>query len=262
MAPLPLKELKPFERISEKALPKPLRNAIIHIFQNVGRDVWLVGGTALAGFYAEHRRSDDIDLFVRDDVACQTSILAAKSLQNIGACLSNEIHTPLYYKASVELEKHKFNIDVVVDKNIHSIGKSVRTKDNIYVADIRTLFSQKIACLVSRASEKDLYDLSWLFKHVGIPDMSEFVQMGSLIDGGLCCESLLISLRGAILREEACHFSISNTKAAAKQIYRNVVALQKKLIRSLLDYEKTIPLSPDEKALRDSFQEIKKLKDG
>ena len=45
----------------------------------------LVGGTALAGYYAGHRRSDDLDLFVRDEAACRAAVLAVKSLVTLGA---------------------------------------------------------------------------------------------------------------------------------------------------------------------------------
>ena len=39
----------------------------------------LVGGTALAGFYAGHRRSDDLDLFVGSPAA-QAGIVAGMEL--------------------------------------------------------------------------------------------------------------------------------------------------------------------------------------
>ena len=62
MAPLSLREIKPLERMSKKSTSPALYEALKIIFSHVDKDVWLVGGTALAGFYAAHRQSDDIDL--------------------------------------------------------------------------------------------------------------------------------------------------------------------------------------------------------
>lgn len=257
MAPLSLKKLRPMARASAKAVPEALIKALTHIFSNCGSGVWLVGGTALAGYYAGHRRSDDIDLFVRDETALQTTFLAVKSLQKIGATLSGEVHTPQYYKASAELKKHRFTIDVVVDVNLHRIGRAATLEDGVCVADLFTLFAQKIACLVSRCSEKDLFDLCWLFKNAGEPDIENLIQMGAKIDSGLNTETLLISLKSTMPRKEACNFLVPHSKLTIEQAYRSILALQKRLIAAILDYERKRPLLPDEKALRETVKYIK-----
>lgn len=260
MATLSLKELKPMARASTEVVPAALIKALTHIFSNCGPGVWLVGGTALAGYYAKHRRSDDIDLFVRDETALQTVFLAIKSLQKIGASLSGEAHTPQYYKTSAEFKNHRFTIDVVVDENLHRIGNAVTGEDGVCVADLFTLFAQKIACLVSRCSEKDLFDLCWLFENIGEPDIANLIQMGAGIDSGLNTETLLISLKSTMLRKEACHFLVPHSKMTIEQAYRDILTLQKRLIAALLDYERRQPLSPDERALRETVRYIKSHK--
>ena len=84
MAPLFSRTLIPRKTISATTSPAPLREALLHIFENTGGGLWLVGGTALAGYYAEHRRSDDLDLFAIDEPAHRAAILAVKSLVRLG----------------------------------------------------------------------------------------------------------------------------------------------------------------------------------
>src|SRR3989338_2431390 len=167
MAPL---LLKPKEFISSKAIPPAIVQAIHILFKNCGEGIWLVGGTAIAGYYAEHRRSDDIDLFTKNTPSFQSAHASLKILEQNGVHLSNILHTPLYFHADAEYQKHRFTIDIVLDENIFKMGSGVRTKDGVNLADLETLFAMKCACLVSRCSEKDLFDLLWFFeKKGGIP---------------------------------------------------------------------------------------------
>lgn len=54
----------PRAELAARFLPAPLWRGLSHVFAQGLSDTMLVGGTALAGFYAGHRRSDDLDLFV------------------------------------------------------------------------------------------------------------------------------------------------------------------------------------------------------
>ena len=162
MASLRLPNLKPFETVSQKATPSALGKTLRFIFSNVAEKLWLVGGTALSGYYAEHRRSDDLDLFAEDLSAFKSATLAVKALQKEGAVLSNERSSPFYHHADVQYCGHVFTIDCVLDENLHRVGSVNRAEDGVWVADLDTLFAMKTACLVSRCSEKDLFDLDWL----------------------------------------------------------------------------------------------------
>ena len=59
-------------------LPFPLLQALRHVFAQGLNDCVLVGGTALAGFYAGHRRSDDLDLFTGSATAFTQAVLAVR----------------------------------------------------------------------------------------------------------------------------------------------------------------------------------------
>ena len=150
MAIVHLETIQPFNKISSKVTPKVLHEVLKHIFFQIKEGLWLIGGTALAGFYAEHRRSDDLDLFAADLFTQEASIRAIRSLKNKGAQFSGERHTPTYYHADVMFMNHSFTIDNVLDENLHKIGSAYTVSDGILVANLALLFATKIACLVSR----------------------------------------------------------------------------------------------------------------
>ncbi|MBI2067561.1 MAG: nucleotidyl transferase AbiEii/AbiGii toxin family protein [Deltaproteobacteria bacterium] len=260
MASLSLEEIIPRRTISKKTTPQPLQIALKTIFSESGEGLWLVGGTALAGYYAEHRRSDDLDLFAMDTDAHRSAVLAVKNLKRRGVVFKKETSTPNFYKAHLELEAYFFTVDIVLDENLHRVGRAIRTEDGVFVVDLPTLFSMKVACLLTRCSEKDLYDLVWCFDRQGEIDVGEIVKMGLRVDGGMNVEGMLVSLQGATLREEACHFLLDNSKANVRTAYQQIVGLQKKLIQLLLDYEKRKPLSPETKALLQAVRDQKRLK--
>ncbi|MBI2083418.1 MAG: nucleotidyl transferase AbiEii/AbiGii toxin family protein [Deltaproteobacteria bacterium] len=260
MAALRLEEIKPRETISEKVTPAPLRQVLKQIFSDVPEGLWLVGGTALAGYYAEHRRSDDLDLFAIDSDTHRATVLAVKGLKKLGVIFEKEKSTPNFYKGHLQLKGHAFTVDVVLDENLHRVGRAIRSDDGVFVADLPSIFAMKAACLLSRCSEKDLYDLAWCFDQVGMIDIDEIVEKGTLVDGGMNVEGMLISLQGATLRQESCHFLLDDSSPAVGEAYRRIVDLQKKLIRALLDYEQGQPPSRETKALADAVKDQKRIR--
>lgn len=260
MAPLSIPQLKPKEEVSPLTTPPVLREALYHIFSNAGEGLWLVGGTALAGYYAQHRRSDDLDLFAVDSQAHRAAILAVKSLTKLGAILSNERSSPYYYHTDAQWKQHRFTTDVVLDENLHRIGSAIRTQEGVWVADLPTLFATKAACLVSRCSEKDLFDLDWIISQMKEFRIQDLIEMGVQVDGGLNVETLLISLNGARLRKEACHFLLPQASLTVDQAFRKINELRQKLIETLITYEKKLPISEGAEALSQSLKDQKKLK--
>ncbi|MBI4124753.1 MAG: nucleotidyl transferase AbiEii/AbiGii toxin family protein [Deltaproteobacteria bacterium] len=252
MASLSLGAIEPFPSVSQKASPLGIRKALEYLFSQMESGLWLAGGTALAGFYAEHRRSDDLDLFAVDEPAFRAAVLAASNLKREGALLSAERRTPNYYRTQVEFLDHTFTMDLVLDENLHRVGRAIRTQSGVRVADLPTLFATKAACLVSRCSEKDLFDLDWVFEKMGRIDMEELIRKGKEIDGGLSVESLLISIQGVPLRKEACRFLLPHSGLTVDQAYRKITGLKKKLLEALLEYEQRLPLSKEARGLRES----------
>jgi len=259
VATLQFSALTPRTSISPVSSPAALREALLHIFSMSSKGLWLVGGTAIAGYFAEHRRSDDLDLFALHQQAFQSAVYAVKSLKKLGAEFQRELSTPLFYRTDIFFKGHTFTADVVLDENLGHIGKAFRTTDGVVVADLQTLLAMKIACLVSRCSEKDLFDLDWILAHLKAWSVSDLIELASPIDGGLTVESLLISLQGTILRKSACSFLLPNSSLNENSVYKKITKLQKHFIQLLFAYEKKEPPLSESEAIIESFKQQRQL---
>lgn len=233
---------KPSFDIARKSLPSGLLNTLKLLIQIELPGCALVGGTALSGFYTGHRRSDDIDIFAQDEPSFKNAILAIKSLGGKTLNIQNEKTTGFYYHMDCISDGHSFTIDVVLDENLfkvadfHSLGKG------LLIAELSTLLKMKSAALVSRCSEKDLSDLAKLFEIFSEMSIQEFIQSGELIDAGVQAETMLSSLAGSSIHEQACDFSL--TGKSPKQVFKEIESFKKELIRSLQKHLKSQPIPP------------------
>lgn len=260
MASLQFLNLKPRENISERTTSAAIHKTLEQIYSEIKKGLWLVGGTAISAYYAEHRRSEDLDLFTDNPLTLKQAVLGLRALKNKGAQLLNESTSPHYYHTNISFMDHSYTVDIVVDENLHKIGKAYQTNDGVWVADLPTLFAMKVATLVSRCSEKDLFDLDWLIGQLQNFDIAKMIRKGASIDTGLNVETLLISLQGAILRKEACHFLLEDSEITVDQAYKKILNLRKFLIKSLLEFEKKLPPSNDVQALKAEIKTQKQLK--
>lgn len=230
---------KPDIKLAKKILPTPLFKTIECIFEKKLFDTALVGGTALAGFYAGHRKSDDIDLFTKSEKAQAATTLAVKSLTSNGAKKLSEQESKYFYDSSWIYKGHHFTVQVVHDATAFNVG-TFHSADKIVVASLETIFKMKIATLVSRCSEKDLFDLYWLFQTFSDFYLSDLIAMGFEIDGGVNAENILASVSGTTLREEACDFSL-NRKMSTKSTYSIIKKFQKELKIQIISFLKSQP---------------------
>ncbi len=233
-------KVAPQSALARKVLPPPLLKCIERIFAQKLEGTALVGGTALSGYYAGHRRSDDIDLFSSGETPFRAAVLAVKSLEKSGAVFSNLLQSAQYFHANCLYSEQRFTIDVVLDENLFRVGQFESVEKGVTVATLETLLRMKSATLVSRAGEKDLYDMQWLLKHFPLGP-AEWIALGQSVDLGMNPQSILASLAGKKLREEACDFGMGVSPA---EIFKSVSAFQKKLIQELVDYIKSLPTPP------------------
>jgi hypothetical protein len=159
---------------------------------------------------------------VADEIALGRTVAAIRSLVPKGLILRNESRTPLYYHADARFSGHPFTMDGAVDAHIHQLGHAVKTADGICVADLDTLFAMKAAMLVSRSSEKDLFVLDCLLGLLKKWDASLLIRAGQTVDAGLDAETLLMSLKGALLRKAACAFLLPGSKRTVEQVFQSV----------------------------------------
>lgn len=221
---------QPSSELAASGLPEPLYRALIHVFAQGISGSMLVGGTALAGYYAGHRRSDDLDFFVQDSAAQRSTVLAVKSLRDLGADIAEAQTSSQFYSAICRWNGHDFTVEVVLDANLFEVGKSIEASDGVQVVDLETLLRMKAATLLSRCSEKDLYDLKWLFGEFPDLDIRRLLALGSDIDAGMNAESALLSVHGADLSLARCGFSNSQSPA---EVFAEVKSLQAKIADAL-----------------------------
>jgi len=233
---------EPNERLAEKALPAPLRMAIEAVFTGGLENVALVGGTALSGYYACHRRSDDMDLFTRDSLAQEMTVRRVKQLPRLS--ISDERRSAGYYYALAISDGHEFTISVVLDSNLFRVGKVVKTPKGVGVAALKTLRMMKAATLVSRCSEKDLYDLEWLTRRFGNLTPSEWVTLGREIDTGVTPETILISLASSEPKLAACGFAES-FGVPAKEVLKRIKVFRGSLATLFQAYLEKAPVDKD-----------------
>ncbi|MCP4681212.1 MAG: nucleotidyl transferase AbiEii/AbiGii toxin family protein [Desulfobacterales bacterium] len=245
---------KPNLSLAKKSLPTALFTAIKHIFSQNVKDCILVGGTALSGFYAAHRRSDDIDLFVKSAEAFKAVVLAVNSLKNTGVNIKKIIHSSQYFKAVCSTKKHSFTVDIVLDENIFSVGNFHLCRGNIAVVDLKTLLMMKSAALLSRCSEKDLYDLIWLFQNLEGFSITDLIENGKKIDTGLNPETMLYSISSSTLSKESCNFSL-DSEIDTKQVYKMICKFKDRLVSELENYLSN-NTSSDLKAVVDKIKRL------
>lgn len=258
MATFGFNTLRPSAKILAHAVSAPLAEVLRKLSAQLNEKIWLVGGTALSAYYLGHRRSDDLDLFVADPVSLEMAVMAVKSLVKEGLKLSDVSRTPLYYHANAEYKGHPFTIDIVVDENVHRNGHASKVADGLHVADMDTLFAMKAACLVSRASEKDLFDLADMLGRLKHWDVALLISAGKTIDAGVDAETLLISLKGALLRREACHFLLPGSQITVDQAFQTIMTLRNKLVDLLIIYAREHTNDVLVQSLKASVKDFKK----
>jgi len=222
---------KPEFNLAKKVLPPPLFETLKLFFSAPLPGCALVGGTALSGFYAGHRRSDDLDLFCRDEASFEDGLRRIKNLKSI-VTFHNEQRSPNFFKGHCEYKGHLFTVDLVLDTHLFKVGEFVSLDENINVASLQTLFMMKASTLVSQASEKDLYDLLWLIQNLPDASYEKLISSGQIIDGGLSAESLLMNLSTTQSSLIACDFSLDE-KTSKEQIFKEISDFRKQLIIDL-----------------------------
>ena len=240
--------------LAEKVLPAPLLRALRHVFSQRLSGCVLAGGSALAGFYAGHRRSDDLDFFTASEESQEAAILAVGSLDRIGAAVQVRQHSASYFRALCRLDERRFTVDVALAPGWFQNLRPVMLAGGIAVADLDSLLRMKAAALVSRCAEKDLYDLIWILERCTGMTLPLLVEAARTLDAGADPESLLISVTGARLSPESCDFSLE--PAVTRQaVFRRISLFKDELARGLAALAKDEPPPP----LADLIAKVRRL---
>ncbi|MBI3299750.1 MAG: nucleotidyl transferase AbiEii/AbiGii toxin family protein [Elusimicrobia bacterium] len=239
---------RPSLAFAEHALPAPLLRALGRVFAQRLKGCMLVGGTALAGFYAGHRRSDDIDLFTMGEEAQRAAVLAVRALELDGVRVEPRQDSDVYFRALCGLDGHAFTVDVSAAPAAFRAGGSAELPGGIVVADLDLLLTLKTAALASRCSEKDLYDLAWILERRKTLSLADVVAAACRFDAGADAEGLLISLTGTRPDKEACGFGLRG--ASKDVVFRKITRFKAALTRGLKVLAKEGPPLPIAELLR------------
>jgi predicted nucleotidyltransferase component of viral defense system len=134
-------------------------------------NLFITGGTALSVFYAAHRLSKDIDLFL---LRKENLLEAVRIFRDFGTILTTISESPTF--CSYIFEKG-VKVDFVYDSFSASSEKETTRVEgiSINVDSLENITTNKICAAVSRAEPKDIIDLTWLFTHRFHPE-TEFIQ--------------------------------------------------------------------------------------
>ena len=145
------------------------------------------------------------------------------------------------YHTACRLDSHDFMAQVVLDSNLFAVGSGIEADDGVVVATPETLLKMNAATLVSRASEKDLYDLAWFFEQDDQLEVPTLIALGKEVDGGMSWEALLISLVGTEMGKTACGFSLTQTP---EEVLAEVTRVQRGLIQGVESHLRKQPAPP------------------
>lgn len=147
----------------------------------------LFGGTALAEFYAGHRRSDDLDLFTfdRDGVRpfAQAVELRLGQLLGVPGPLRQGVGAEYFQQLFLD---HPSEGTLKIDLGLADPPQlePFATVGNVRVAGFTDLVAGKASALSDRALPRDGVDLWWIVEHGGMP-LAEVEALLALKDRGL-----------------------------------------------------------------------------
>jgi hypothetical protein len=142
----------------------PLQCDVLAKFFDVEADFFLTGGAALSGFYLHHRSTTDLDLFTTSDDALARGRTTLPHIAAVLGCRFAWKHeSPDFRRAVLSRENEALVVDLVRDRTPQTHPK-VRHGD-IVVDSIEELLANKLAALVGRQEERDLFDVYRLEQH-------------------------------------------------------------------------------------------------
>ncbi len=127
-------------------------------FQRESR-FFLTGGAALSGFYLGHRETNDLDLFVLQDVLDEGVAEVNEVSRELGGNVQPILTSPDFRRLLLRRGAETVVIDLVRDR----VAQLVAEKDKAVINGIRIdspeeILANKLCALLSRAEVRDLVD--------------------------------------------------------------------------------------------------------
>lgn len=170
--------------MSSQSILTPFQTEFLErFFQNeIGRQFFLTGGTALAAFYLQHRYSEDIDLFTLDNRAMELIQAELDSIAlALGAISKTAVATPTFRQVFLTRDNESLKLDLARDIDIQ-IGEH-RHFDPVIVDSFENIGANKITAIFGRTAVKDFVDLYFILQ-AGL-QFDDLLAMAKQKDGGL-----------------------------------------------------------------------------
>lgn len=163
----------------------PFQSEVLNAFfaMEVGRDFFFTGGTALAGFYFQHRLSDDLDFFTVSDAALPRAREEMEVLASaLSLTLESRASAPHFQRFRLTRPGlAPLQLDLVRDIDVQ-IGQH-RWFDAIIVDALENIGANKVGAIFGRTEAKDFVDLYFLLE-AGL-NLRELIAHAKQKDGGV-----------------------------------------------------------------------------
>jgi len=146
---------------------------------DVRRHFYLTGGTALSGYYYNHRLSDDLDLFTHSISIESIDRVVSKTLEADGFKIECRRQSPGYRRYLID---GSLQLDLVKDVDFRAGAPELFT--NIMVDCKKNIAVNKVLAIYGRLDPKDYIDLYFLIKNENY-DILELIKLGQHKDAGL-----------------------------------------------------------------------------
>ena len=123
------------------------------------RSFFLTGGGALVGFYLQHRRTDDLDLFTAEAGAFERGpYVLADSVEAIGGSMEARQKALGFHRYVVHRADEVVVVDLVHDR-VPQLTIDKADRDGILIDTAEDIMANKLTALVSRSEIRDLVDV-------------------------------------------------------------------------------------------------------
>lgn len=156
----------------------PIQKTVFDSFikDDLHKDFYFTGGTALKVFYFNHRESEDLDFFSEDDFDTDQAV---KFMQKTASQLKAKLRSTVIEKVRIfELVDDKNNLIIKVDfaQYPYQRLKKSRVIEDIEIDSLEDIGANKLHTILQRTQVKDFVDLYFLLKKYTLWDLLHFSQ--------------------------------------------------------------------------------------
>jgi hypothetical protein len=134
-----------------------LQGDLLEAFFKREQRFFLTGGAALAGFHLGHRRTDDLDLFVTEDVLDQGDAALYQAAESLGAGVERDQTHADFRRRIVRRGEEAVIVDLVRDRAAQVMAKE--QVGTIRIDSPLEILANKLCTLFSRSEARDFVDV-------------------------------------------------------------------------------------------------------